>query len=113
MAYLQIDDRMAEHQKIEALTPAQFMGHFRAMCWSARNRSDGHIPPQLLPSLRITKAWVTRYVDVGVWDVNGNGWVVHDFLEFNPPSDPEARKRWFAARRKRRQRDGGSNDDEA
>ena len=112
MAYLQIDDGMAEHEKIEALSPPQFMGHFRAMCWSARRGTDGHIPPHMLAGLRINKAWVSRYVEVGVWDVNGNGWVIHDWQEFNPPSDPIERKRWMATRRQRRRR-GGYEDDEA
>lgn len=106
MAYLQIDDGMAEHEKVEALTPAQFMAHFRAMCWSARRATDGHIPAHMLDGLRMTRKVADRLVEVGLWETNGNGWVIHDWLEFNPPRDPEERKRWMAARRQRRRRHG-------
>ncbi len=110
MPYVLIDDGMLEHPKITALTDKDFRAHFRAMCWSARRGTDGHIPPHQLPDLRITKAQVTRFVDQGVWDLNGNGWVIHDWTDFNPPTDPDARKRWMAARRKRRERQGVPDD---
>jgi len=104
MAYIQIDDGMAEHEKIEALSDKDFRAHFRAMCWAARRSTDGHIPAHMLGNLRMNAAQAGRLVSGGVWELNGDGWVIHDWLEFNPPRDPVERERWMAARRQRRRR---------
>lgn len=108
MAYILLDDGFAEHPKIEALRPGEVVAHLKAMCWAARRGTDGHIPPQTLKTLGITKAQVDRFVAVGVWDVNSDGWVIHDWTDFNPPSDPEERRRWHDRKRQRMRRQGGA-----
>lgn len=105
MGYVLLDDGMDEHPKIEALKDTDFRAFIRALCWSSRRQTDGHIPPHMLKALQMTKGQAQRLVEAGVLDVNGDGgWVIHGYLEHNPPSEPEARKRWFAARRSRKRR---------
>jgi hypothetical protein len=59
------------------------------MCWAGKNMTDGKLPCGLLRRL----AWrchdpaiaVAELVASGVWDEDGqNGWIIHDFLEYNP-----------------------------
>jgi hypothetical protein len=59
------------------------------MCWAGKNITDGKLPCGLLRRL----AWrchdpaiaVAELVASGVWDEDGqNGWIIHDFLEYNP-----------------------------
>ncbi len=105
MGYVLIDDGMGEHPKIEALSDRDFRAFIRALCWSSRRQTDGHIPPQVLGALQMTKAQATRMVDAGVLNTNGDGgWVIHGYLDHNPPAEPEARKKWFASRRQRKRR---------
>ncbi len=110
MAYLLIDDGMGEHEKLEALSDKDFRAHFRAMCWCARRGTDGRIPPQMLETLRIKAGQVTHFIEVGVWDMNGSGWVIHDWTDFNPPTDPEERRKWNARKRQQRRRAAVSRD---
>lgn len=105
MAYVLVDDGMAEHPKIEALSDREFRAHFRAMCWCARRGTDGHVPPQSLRTIGATPKVAASLVEAGVWDKNGDGgFVIHDWDEFNPPTDPEERKRWYGRRRARNHR---------
>lgn len=105
MGYVLIDDGMGEHPKIEALSDKDFRAFFRALCWSSRRQTDGHIPPHVLGALQMTKPQAARLVAAGVFDHGDDGgWVIHGYLDHNPPADPEARKRWFASRRQRKRR---------
>lgn len=105
MGYVLIDDGLGEHPKIEALRDNDFRAFIRCLCWASRRGTDGHIPPHMLGALQMNRGQAQRMVDAGVLDTNGDGgWVIHGYLEHNPPSDPEARRRWYAARRQRERR---------
>jgi hypothetical protein len=41
-------------------------------------------------------------VDVGLWTQNGTGWVIHDYLEFNPSREQVEEKRRKDSARKAR-----------
>jgi hypothetical protein len=106
VGYLLIDDGMFEHPKIEALRPQDVVAHMKAMCWSARRSTGGHVPPQSLRTIGMTRAQAERLVEGGVWETNGDGgYVIHDWEDFNPPADGEERRRWFARRRQQRRRE--------
>lgn len=105
MGFLLIDDGMFEHPKIEALRPVDAIAHMKAMCWCSRRATGGHIPPQSLKTLGMTRSQALRLVAGGVWETNGNGgFAIHDWDDFNPPTDPDDRRRWFARQRQRRHR---------
>lgn len=102
---LMLDDNAPDHAKIEALSDRAFRGWIRALAWSSRTGQDGVIPEQMPKRWDLAAKHVAELEGGGLWDRNGAGWVIHDYNDYNPPNDGDARKRWYAARRQQRKRD--------
>lgn len=113
MPYLLLDDGFMENQKVQGLTDRAFRLHMAALVYCARNLTDGAISElTLLNSAANAKLdrpmrQVNRLVECGLWEVNGNGWKIHDYLEYNPSRAELSRKRQLDRDRKRRQRTKG------
>jgi hypothetical protein len=107
MSFLRIDDGFAEHPKIVALSDLAFRVHVAALCYSARNLTDGHLPPNYAAADR---AVVRELVRAGVWETEGKGFRIHDWHQWNPTAE-EVRLRRKASRDRirewRRRRDAG------
>ena len=86
MSWVRIDDGFADHPKVVGLSDAAFRAHVRGMCYAARHRTDGHIPSAIVPTLAHTKA-LRELESSGVWDRNGTGYVIHDWLDYNRSRD--------------------------
>jgi hypothetical protein len=111
--YLNVDDGMDEHPKIESLSDAAFRLHLSGMLYAARRQTDGAIP--LPKSRRLTETAgdgvAAELVRAGVWHDLGAGcpdsrtclpgvaghYVIHDFLEWNHSAH------WWAERRRKDQ----------
>ena len=100
--WLRIDYGFAEHRKIVGLPDAAVVAHLRVMCWAGRNATAGHVPAAIASMYALQK--IRRaLVDAGVWDTLPDGsYVIHDWAEYQPPTDPDERARWLAASRQRR-----------
>lgn len=110
MPYLNIDDGMDEHPKVESLSDAAFRMHMSAMLYCARRGTDGAIPRAKARRLSDTASDViaTELVRADVWHDTGEGcddsktclpgqpghYIVHDFLQWNHSAH------WWAERRK-------------
>lgn len=81
MSWVRLDDGFTEHPKILALADREVIVHIRALCYAARRR-DCHITPQALRVLGASKKTAERLAEVGVWDVNSDGWVIHDWEKY-------------------------------
>jgi hypothetical protein len=108
MPWVKLDDRFAEHPKVDSLSDPAFRLHVAGICYSARHRTDGLIgkttAPRLVPQFR--KAALQELVDKGIWyDRNGLGaYEIHDYLqwndsraeidEFSEKQRKNAQKRW-------------------
>jgi hypothetical protein len=97
--YLNIDDGMDEHPKVEGLSDAAFRLHVSAMLYAARRGTDGVIP--LAKSRRLSDsasdAVAAELVRADVWHDLAEGcddsqtclpgrpghYVIHDFLQWN------------------------------
>ena len=102
-----MDDNLYEHPKMEALSDRAFRGWHKALGWSSRLGTDGHIPAHMPRTWQLTPRHVEEIVTAGLWDQNGDGgWVIHDYHDWNPPADPVERERWLATRRQRKKRQG-------
>lgn len=84
MSWLRIDDTMMENPKIEALTDRQLRVWLRLLCYCARQRNGGELPPtrtqraQLVPGL--TPTLIAKLANLGLIDIqdssqNGPGFV--------------------------------------
>ena len=92
MAWVRIDDQFPDHPKVLGLSNDAFCLHVTAMCWSAKQLTDGKVPSHVLKRL----AWrchdaamaTDELVASGVWEVDDpRGWIIHDFLDYNPSKD--------------------------
>lgn len=95
MTWLKLDDGFADHPKIDGLSDGAFRLHVAGMLYAARHLTDGAIParavPRLMPGYDVTL--VAELVDAGLWHHEGDGYEVHDFLEWNPSADEAKAKR--------------------
>ena len=126
MPYLNIDDGMDEHPKIEFLGDAAFRLHMRSMLYCARRSTDGFIPLAKVRKLHDDADILAKeLVDVGVWHDMGEGcddrdcvenrtchekgtrgqFILHDFLQWNHSKDWWERRRKDQAERKQRSRE--------
>jgi len=113
MAWAKLDDQFVEHPRISGLSDKAFRLHVASICHASRKLTDGHISETDARVLRALTRTGARHVDelleAGVWNVNGgDGWVIRDYLDYNPSSEAvkERRKKW--AERQNRKRGGAS-----
>lgn len=99
MAWARFDDKTHDHPKILAAGPLATHLWERAICYCAKHLTDGHIPKR---AVRLLVNWeddaddfngqppdnyalIGRLVKVGLFDEHHNdGWLVHDYLDYNP-----------------------------
>lgn len=83
MTWVKLDDGFATHPKIEELSDRSLRVHLRGLCFCAKHLTDGHIPTKTAKAMGPAKC-LTELVDSTLWEVNGSGYVVHDYTEYNP-----------------------------
>lgn len=127
MPYLNVDDGMDEHPKVEALSDGAFRLHVRAMLYCARKGTDGYVSRAKAKELGsdALAAELTRVAPLAkspTWHDLGQGcgtstcpagvkgyYVIHDYLEWNHSAhwwekkrkeDAERLRKWRASRKK-------------
>ena len=89
-----IDYLLRSSTKWKALTPAQRGLLVELWMWIDEQGTDGHIPDFMVKEFGIKKADLEALSTPATpgkaaWlDRNGTGWIAHDWLEHNPPSEP-------------------------
>jgi hypothetical protein len=90
MAWVKLDDQFYMNPKVLAAGPHAVALHVAGMCWVGGQLTDGRIPratlPLLLGQAGVPQKTVARLVEVGLWETTATGWVVHDWLQWNPPA---------------------------
>lgn len=106
MAWLRVDDGLAEHRKLLALKRSDRWTWVELLCYVARQNNGGHIPSGICTTMRyVTPSFLTTCEDAGLLDRDDNGvLVVHDWADYNP-KDPTG-----ADRQRRYRRNGGKRD---
>lgn len=118
MGWLKLDDKWDDHPKIVSAGRDGAWLHLRGLLFCARHETDGHVPAEHVARLgsefskAVQKRLTERLVQVGLWEIDpdGDGWWIHDYLEYNPSSrrrraDREAAKdRMARAREEKRRR---------
>lgn len=137
MPYLNTDDGMDEHPKIDGLSDAAYRLLMASMHYCARNLTDGYIP--LTRARRLTAtgtdATAAELVAAGVWHDLGSGctqgesvdertchregraahYIVHDYLQWNHSKAWWDKRRKDDAERRRKylaRKNGGRTDDD-
>lgn len=105
MAWAKLDDQFVEHPRISGLSDKAFRLHVASICHASRKLTDGHISvtdARVLRALTRTGArHVDELLDAGVWNTNGDGWVIRDYLDYNPSADEVKERRKAEAERLR------------
>lgn len=102
MPWVRFDDQYSIHRKVDGLSDAAFRLHTSAIFWSARNLTDGFVSREDLDGVsarvRTPERFAAECVRRGVWHeacqpcpsekcpgpVGEDGWVIHDYWEFQP-----------------------------
>ena len=90
MSWVKLDDRFTEHPKIIALGHVGLALQIRALCYAARNQTDGFIPYAIAEIMSADlpdepgaqrHRWPEFMVEGGVWeeDEPSGGYRIHDF----------------------------------
>lgn len=113
MPWVRLDEHFPEHRKILAVGGDAAWLHVCALAYAARNLTDGHIPAAALTRLsdrRNPSTLASRLVDVGIWhpSPDGDGWQIHDFLDYQPSAAKVRETRDAAAERQRRAREAAA-----
>lgn len=106
--WVRIDDRLHSHPKFLrawALSRPSVGLELFALSHSAAYLTDGAVDPLLVDSLfqsrRQRDQAVAALVATGLWTPNGDGWQIHDFLEYNDSREQiEARRAADSARKR-------------
>lgn len=115
MAWIKLDDGLPEHAKIISVGGDAAWLHICALAYANRNLTDGHIPTGVLHRLsdrRQAAKLAARLVAVGMWHLDDDGWLIHDYLEYQPPRAKVMEEREKARERMAKAR-GSSTDVQA
>ena len=109
MAYAQVDDLFADHHKNVSLSDAAFRLHVTGILYCNRQLTDGYIPADDVPRLvrRYKKAALVELLTIGQWqsvtipDTGVVGYLLHDYLDWNPSRAVVEDRKAKARKRKR------------
>lgn len=101
MTYLHVDDCFPTHPKVIGLSHRAFRLHVTALCHCTQNLTDGLVTKTALAVVGAVagkgRALTDELEAAGVWRKVPDGWVIHDYLDWNP-SREDVEKRKKAAR---------------
>ncbi|KKN75246.1 hypothetical protein LCGC14_0382450 [marine sediment metagenome] len=98
MSWVKVSDGLATHPKVLAAGQAAAWLHVAGLCYAAQHLTDGAISDSSLSGLgQYTRArarkLADRLVEVRLWERNGTGYAIHDYLDYNPSrKEVEARR---------------------
>jgi hypothetical protein len=103
VTWVKLDDGFADHPKIEALSGDSYRAFIGGLCYCARFLTDGHIPATRIKKLGGRKV-LSELDRAGLWEPNGDGVNVHDYLIYQ-----ESRAAVLERRRKDAERKAKGN----
>ncbi len=107
MAWFRLEDKFYDHPKVLAAGNAAAGLWVRCATYSAAQELDGKVPAALARSLG-SRAELAALTSTGLWIETPAGFLLPDFLEFNPSHAELERRRQVDAERKRKARAAGA-----
>jgi hypothetical protein len=99
MTWAKFDDRFPSNLKILRLSDRAFRLFVTSVCFCCEQLTDGRIEigiPEALPRAPARKKLADAIAELeamGLWERVQNGWIIHDFLDWNPTSEDVRAKR--------------------
>ncbi len=105
MAWVRLDENFAQHPKVVKAGPLGMAMHVAALCYCNQHLTDGFVPKQIARTLLDLTGlgmglwdgglvggghdaeWemiVNDLVEAGLWDPEDDGWVIHDYHDYQP-----------------------------
>lgn len=109
MTWTKLDDHFLDHPKILAAGERAELLHIHGLIYANKHLTDGFVPDSALKLLlhNPQRGPVDRLVELGIWEVADGGYLIHDFLDWNPSRDKVLTERKRNAERVAKSR--GSN----
>lgn len=128
MPWVRLDDHFPHHRKVRGLSDPAFRLHIEALCWCASNLTDGFVPAsdlldvasarrplKFVPELVVRRSWhlADELCDSKKCpahptrrpDEVGDGWLIHDYFEYQPTKAKVLKERADNAARQQKWRD--------
>src|SRR3990167_275444 len=105
MSWVKIDDHFPEHPKVLMAGPQAAWLYVCGLAYASRNLTDGLIPAsqvKRLAEVPTAPKLATKLVEVGLWEQVGGGYIIHDYLEYNPTREEVLARRETRAEAGRR-----------
>jgi hypothetical protein len=110
MPWVKLDDSFFSHPKVVAAGTEAVGLYVMALTYSAHHLTDGHVAAAWVkekagPKARKLVAALTEPptgFECALWERNGTGWVIHDYLDYNPSRAEIMKKRKADTERKPR-----------
>jgi hypothetical protein len=109
--WVKIDDQFPTHPKVMKAGLEARALFVTSLCYSANHLTDGFVTVEVTPLLTAMSqisngdAAVKKLLEVGLWEECEGGYLIHDFLVYNPPSTKILDERRANADRQARYRD--------
>ena len=85
MPWLRLDEGFSEHRKVLELSDAAFRLHVTALCFCARNLTDGFVSEVAAHRCHPKpKALIAELISAHLWTRTSGGYAIHDYLGYNP-----------------------------
>ncbi len=110
MAWARLDDGYHANPKILAAGLAATGLHARAVSFCAQQETDGHVPAAWIAGQLVEfkpaaqQRVVQSLVDAGLFVARNGGFVVNDYLDYNPSKASLDKRRAQDTKRKKRER---------
>lgn len=102
MSWFKLDDGFAHHPKVTQAGNAPTGLFVRCGTYCARYETDGRVSFQIARELG-SRREIDALLESGLWVENGSGFLMPDYLEYNPSKAEQHAKRTADRDRKRRQ----------
>lgn len=95
MSWVKLDDHWMDHPKIIKAGRDARDVWLASITWCAIQLTDGELPAEILPTLCVMagvpvancQTFAKTLLDVCLWDAKGDGYSVHDYLDYNPSKE--------------------------
>jgi len=93
MAWGKVDDKLHASVKWRRASKGGRALWTTALSWCSDQENDGRVPMDMLRILDGTPADARSLVHAGLWDATEDGWIFHDWTDYNPDSASVKAKR--------------------
>lgn len=84
MSWVKLDDSFFSHPKVVNAGTEAIGLYVLGLTYSSHHLTDGHVPSAWVRQAVGSKAkkLTETLMEHGLWELNGTGWLIHDYLEY-------------------------------